>query len=195
MTNRTNTSRGFVHPSLILLALAGSACASGCASAGEAQGRVSVAKRVAAAPDPDVRAVREAEQTWARALLESDAARLATIIAPEFSFIGPEGEYEDATAYLEGYRSLPRLGIRVTGIDMEEVKTRVLGDMAIVTGRVVARVDVQGSAIVENVRFTRVYARRGDCWQMIAGQGTRIAPAPASTAQAQAEEAQPPMRQ
>jgi hypothetical protein len=31
--------------------------------------------------------------------------------------------------------------------------------------------------IVENVRFTRVYARHGERWRMIAGQGTRLAPA------------------
>ena len=144
-------------------------------------------KPAAAMPEPDVRAVRDAEQTWARALLEGDAAMLATIIAPEFAFIGPDGEYEEAAAYLEGYRNLPRLGIRVASIDVEEVKTRMLGDTAIVTGRVVARVQVQGGDIVENVRFTRVYARRGAGWQMIAGQGTRIAPAPPSTAQAQAQ--------
>ena len=193
MTNRTNRSRGLRHSSLILLAVAGGAC--GCASTGEAQGMPSVAKPGAAATERDLRAVREAEQTWARALLEGDAARLATIIAPEFSFIGPDGEYEEAATYLEGYRSLPRLGIRVASIDMEEVKTRVSGDTAIVTGRVVARVQVPGSEIVENVRFTRVYARRGDAWQMIAGQGTRIAPAPASTAQAQAEHVDPAPRQ
>jgi ketosteroid isomerase-like protein len=181
-TNRTNRSRGFLHRSLILVALAEAAC--GCVSTGEAQAKTSMAKPPVAS-EGDLRAVREAEQTWARSLLEGDAARLATIIAPEFSFIGPDGEYEDATAYLEGYRSLPRLGIRVTGIDMQEVKTRVSGDTAIVTGRVVARAQVQGSDIVENVRFTRVYARRGDAWQMIAGQGTRIAPPPASTAQAE----------
>jgi hypothetical protein len=54
---------------------------------------------------------------------------------------------------------------------------------------------VQGDQIVEHVRFTRVYARRGDDWQMIAGQGTRIAPALASTAQAQAEHVNPPPRE
>jgi len=165
-----------------LLALAGVVC--GCAS---------TAKPGAAAPERDLRAVREAEQTWARALLEGDAARLATIIAPEFSFIGPDGEYEEAAAYLEGYRSLPRLGVRVVSIDMDQVKTRVLRDTAVVTGRVVARVQVQGNDLVENVRFTRVYARRGDGWRMIAGQGTRLAPA--STAQAQAEHVHPEPRE
>lgn len=178
-----------------MISLALAAGASGCASAGQAQGKTSVTQRVAAAPERDLRAVRDAEQTWASALVAGDAARLATIIAPEFSFIGPDGEYEEAAAYLEGYRSLPRLGIKVASIDMEEVKTRVFADTAIVTGRVVARVQVQGSDIVETVRFTRVYARRGDGWQMIAGQGTRIAPPPASTAQAHAEQGGPVPRE
>jgi ketosteroid isomerase-like protein len=129
---------------------------------------------MAAKRQDDLRAVHDAEQLWARYLMESDPDRLATLIAPEFTFIGPDGEYEHARRYLEGYRKLPQLGVRVESVEMDQVETRLLGDTAIVTGRVVARVQVQGSPMQERVRFTRVYQRRGAGWQMVAGQGTRI---------------------
>ena len=94
------------------------------------------------------------------------------------SFIGPDGELEDRTKYLAGYRALPSMGVSVEKVELDEVKLRVLGDTGIVTGRALARVKTPGGPVVENVRFTRVYQRRGDGWRMVAGQGTRIAPPP-----------------
>ena len=49
------------------------------------------------------------------------------------------------------------------------------GDVGIVTGRVLAKVKMQAKAMTEDVRFTRVYRRSSSGWQMVAGQGTRIA--------------------
>ena len=51
------------------------------------------------------------------------------------------------------------MGVVVERIDMDEVEFRVLGEVGIVTGRVVARVKMQGAPMQENVRFTRVYRR------------------------------------
>ena len=181
----THKTLCFLYRNLILIAMV--AAASGCGATRDAQSTPTAARQRGAALARDLSALRDAEQTWASSLLKGDAVQLATIVAPEFSFIGPDGEYEEAAAYLDGYRALPRLGVRVASVDMDEVKTRVFGDTAIVTGRVVARVKVQGADVVENVRFTRVYGRHGQRWRMIAGQGTRIAPAGPSTAQAQAE--------
>ncbi|HKU37437.1 MAG TPA: nuclear transport factor 2 family protein, partial [Polyangiales bacterium] len=93
------------------------------------------------------------------------------------TFIGPDGELEEREAYLAGYRKLPSLGVKIDRIEMDQVKMRVLGDTAIVTGHVVAKLSVAGNPIVEDVRFTRVYARRGAQWKMVAGQGTRLTPA------------------
>ena len=131
----------------------------------------------------DIDDLKRAEKTWADSLQTGDARRLATIIDAQFTFIGPDGELEKRDAYLAGYEALPKMGVVVERIDMDEVEYRVLGDVGIVTGHVLARVKVQGNAIVENVRFTRVYRRASGggggasgAWQMVAGQGTRIAP-------------------
>jgi ketosteroid isomerase-like protein len=71
---------------------------------------------------------------------------------------------------------MSKMGVVVERIDMDEVELRVLGEVGIVTGRVLARVKMQGAPMQENVRFTRVYRRAAAGWQMVAGQGTRIAP-------------------
>jgi ketosteroid isomerase-like protein len=131
----------------------------------------------AGASDADARALAAAEQTWVRALTGAHPALLDGLVDAEFTFIGPDGELEERDAYLTGYRQLFESGVKVLGIDVSDVKTRVLGDTGIVTGRVLAKVEVGGQPIEENVRFTRVYQRRGSSFRMVAGQGTRIAPA------------------
>ena len=124
--------------------------------------------------DRDVETLKQAEQIWSKSLTSGDPKLLATIIDPEFSFIGPDGEYEEKGAYLAGYEQLPKLGVRVESIDIDDSKFRVLGDVAIVTGHVLAKLKMQNNPITENVRFTRVYRRSQKGWQMVAGQGTRI---------------------
>ena len=72
---------------------------------------------------------------------------------------------------------MPQLGVKVESIDMHEVEVRFFGDMAVVTGRVIAKVKMQDTPITENVRFTRVYQRAAAGWMMVSGQGTRLAAA------------------
>lgn len=124
----------------------------------------------------DLERLTQAERTWQRALETGDAKLLESFVDDACTFIGPDGEFEEREAYLAGYRQLPSLGVQVKKVDMDQVKMRVLGDTAVVTGHVVAKLSVQGQPIVEDVRFTRVYARRGTQWKMVAGQGTRISP-------------------
>jgi ketosteroid isomerase-like protein len=136
----------------------------------------SLASAKPATSNKDVDQLKRAEGTWADSLRTGDARRLATIIDAQFTFIGPEGELEKRDAYLAGYEAMPKMGVVVERIDMDEVEYRVLGDVGIVTGRVLARVKMQGNLLQEHVRFTRVYRRSPEGWQMVAGQGTRIAP-------------------
>lgn len=126
----------------------------------------------------DLEQLAQAERSWQRALETGDVRLLERFVDDACTFIGPDGQLEEREAYLAGYRELPKLGVRVNKISMDQVKMRVLGDTAIVTGHVVAQLSVQGQPMVEDVRFTRVYARRGERWRMVAGQGTRIAPPP-----------------
>jgi ketosteroid isomerase-like protein len=126
----------------------------------------------------DIEALKQAEQIWVTSLKTADAKLLATLIDDRFSFIGPDAQVEDRKAYLAGYQGMKEAGIEVEGIDLSELEFRVLDEVGIVTGRVAARVTMQGTPIVENVRFTRVYRRTADGWRMMAGQGTRIPEAP-----------------
>jgi ketosteroid isomerase-like protein len=177
MFNHSRIENATNHPARILaaaLALCALPLAGACTAANAGPTTTGAA---AAGGGKDVEALRRAEQNWADSLKTGDARRLATIIDAQLTFIGPDGELEKRDAYLAGYEAMPKMGVVVERIDMDEIEIRVLGDVGIVTGHVVARVKMQGNAMVENVRFTRVYRRApGGGWQMVAGQGTRITP-------------------
>jgi len=170
----------------LALALCAAAVTSASSAPAEAPSASAPAARTAqplasappAASTPALRQLWDAEQTWVRALTSNTPELLEQLVDSEFSFIGPDGEYEDRDAYLAGYRALASQGIRVLGVDLYDVKMRDLGQTGLVTGRVIARVKMGEQTIVENVRFTRVYARHGERWRMVAGQGTRLAAAP-----------------
>jgi hypothetical protein len=102
---------------------------------------------------------------------------LGRLIDDQFTFISPDGAYEDRKSYLAGYRELAEGRIQVQRIELDNVKLRLLGDTGIVTGHVLAHAKMGDTLIAESVLFTRVYQRRGERWRMVAGQGTRLAPA------------------
>lgn len=164
-------------PALIAAAVLASGAFAGAGAAAQAP-TPATSRATESSSTRDVRQLWDAEHTWVRALETADAALLGRLVDEEFSFIGPDGEVEDRETYLAGYRQLAERHIQVQKIDLHDVKFRLLGETAVVTGRVRAKVKMGDTPIVEDVRFTRVYQRRGERWRMVAGQGTRIATPP-----------------
>lgn len=154
-------------------------CATGCQKAAATEPPDTETARPAANLDRDIAGLRQAEQVWVKSLTTADARLLGTLIDEPFTFIGPDAQVEKRQAYLAGYEGMTQAGIEVESIDLADLEFRVLSEVGIVTGRVTARVKMQGTPIVENVRFTRVYRRTADGWRMVTGQGTRIPEAPA----------------
>jgi ketosteroid isomerase-like protein len=64
--------------------------------------------------------------------------------------------------------------MKYTVMDASEVKVRVYGDTAVVTGRYVAKYQDQKRETIDAGRFGRVFRRDGARWQYIHGQSTHI---------------------
>jgi ketosteroid isomerase-like protein len=97
---------------------------------------------------------------WLAAEERHDRATLQKIIADDFQAIGPRGNSlsKDDVLPVEGATSG---GLSIT---TSEMKARVFGDTAVVTAH-----GVQKSGEKREVRFTVVFAKRDDRWQMVAG--------------------------
>ena len=65
---------------------------------------------------------------------------------------------------------------RIESGAIDDIKVRLLGDTAIVTGHTTAVGIYKGSKVTANLRFTDVFIKREGRWQAVASQGTMITP-------------------
>jgi hypothetical protein len=97
---------------------------------------------------------------WLDAEERHDRATLQRIIADDFQGTAPMGN----TVFKEDV--IPQEGTQARGLSVnaQELKARVFGDAAVVTGR-----GVQKSGEKRELRFTIIFAERKESWQMVAG--------------------------
>lgn len=104
--------------------------------------------------------VLQLTRDWLAAEERHDRATLQRIIADDFQGIAPMGQ----TVFKE--EILPVEGAQSGGLSIStsELKARVFGDTAVVTAR-----GVQKSGEKRELRFTVIFVKRDNRWQMVAG--------------------------
>ena len=105
-------------------------------------------------------AILSLTRDWLAAEERHDRATLLRIIADDFQGTGPMG----TTVFKKDV--IPIEGSEAGGlaIQVDDLKARMFGDTSVVTGRGVSKEGEKGQ-----LRFTVVFAKRGDSWQMVAG--------------------------
>ena len=103
---------------------------------------------------------------WLDAEERNDRATLQRIIADDFQGTAARGNtvFKDDVIPNAGSDG----GLAISASDM---KARVFGDTAVVTAR-----GVQKSGEKRELRFTVIFAKRGDRWQMVAGHLSAVPP-------------------
>jgi ketosteroid isomerase-like protein len=104
--------------------------------------------------------VLQLTRDWLAAEEHHDRAAMQRIIADDFQGTAPMGNtiFKEDVLPVEGAQSG---GLSITTSDL---KARVFGDAAVVTAH-----GVQKSGEKRELRFTVVFAKRDDRWQMVAG--------------------------
>ena len=116
--------------------------------------------------------LKQLEQEWAQAGVKGDTSVLERIEANDFVFTDPAGVVGDKAKDISDLKTGQ---FKAAAIDLDDVKVRVFGKVAIVTGRTTIRDGkYQGQDISGQYRFTDVWMNRGNQWQVIASQGTQI---------------------
>lgn len=126
--------------------------------------------QTAAAPQ-SVQMIRALEERRFAAMMRRDTEALAGILADDLTYTHSSGQLETKGQFLESIRSG---AIQYTAILPEGLDVRLYGDTAVVTGKGTFKVRMQGEDRSLPLRFTDVYVRRGDGWQMVAWQSTRL---------------------
>ena len=131
--------------------------------------------RAAAAQLDAQHELAQIEQRLARAWLDGDRATISAILDPEWRVIDIAGRSRTKTDVLdEMFASSAR---PIAAMTVDDVVVRMFGEAGIVTGRTTARGN-NGESVV--LRFTDVFLKRGDRWQIVASQGTPVTGAAAA---------------
>ena len=117
--------------------------------------------------------IKSIEEERNRAILSGDAATLDRMTADDYTFITLRGELRTKAEIVKGFQSG---AFKYESRTISELKVRVYGDTAIVTGRSTQKGEENGKDYSGDYRFTRVYIRDKGRWMTVALQTTPIRP-------------------
>lgn len=109
------------------------------------------------------------EQRLANAWVRADKATIDGLLADDWTVIDISGQRRTKE---QVFRDMfgPE-GPQIASMQVDELDVRLLGDVAVVTGRTVATARAGVTVIL---RFTDVVVRRQGRWQFVSSQGTRV---------------------
>ena len=117
--------------------------------------------------------IRSLEHERNVAIVNGDAAALDRMTSDDYTFITLRGELRTKAEIVKGFRSG---SFKYESQTISDLKVRVYGDTAIVTGRSSQRGKENGKDYSGDYRFTRVYVKQKGQWVTVALQTTLIQP-------------------
>jgi ketosteroid isomerase-like protein len=110
------------------------------------------------------------ERRW-EAVLAADVATLTELYSPHIAYTHTNGTVDTREGYLAPIAS----GLaRYTSVFRDDLQVRDLGDVVVITGRLVMEVQARDELFKKAMRFTAVWARQNGRWQLIAWHANSI---------------------
>jgi len=116
-------------------------------------------------------AVRQAERDRREAMLRGDVQALGGLLAEDYVGTGARGRVRTKAEVLAQYRSG---AVKYESINEDDVKIRIYGSAAVVTGRTRSKGKEEGKSFGGEHRFTRVWVARQGRWQLVDWHSSRI---------------------
>ena len=111
------------------------------------------------------------EMEWRQAQVDNNIEVISNLLADDYVGITANGTVETKSQTIAQRKAGT---IRITSLDLDDLKVRLYGDTAVVT----SRADLQGvngqSDISGKYRYTRVYNRRLGQWKIVSFEASRI---------------------
>jgi uncharacterized protein (TIGR02246 family) len=117
--------------------------------------------------------IKSLEEERNRAIVRGDASVLERMTADDYTFITLRGELRTKSDIVKGFQSG---SFRYQSRQISDLKIRVYGNSAIVTGRSTQRGSENGKDYSGDYRFTRVYVKQDGRWLTVALQATLVQP-------------------
>jgi ketosteroid isomerase-like protein len=120
---------------------------------------------------PVEREIESLEEARNQAVLHRDVTALDRMTSDDYTFITLKGELRTKADILKGFASG---SFHYESRQISDLKVRVYGDTAVVTGRSVQKGMENGKDYSGDYRFTRVYVKERGRWVTVALQTTLI---------------------
>jgi ketosteroid isomerase-like protein len=114
----------------------------------------------------DLDALTALNSDYIHSVQNSDVQRFDEILAEDFLCSNPDGSLVDKNQFL-AQTALP---VTISGLSVEDVQVRILGDVAIIHART-SYITANGEQ--RNGRYTDVWARRDGRWLAVSAHVTR----------------------
>ena len=119
-----------------------------------------------AATQTDIDALTALNREYIHSVQHGDVRRFDEILAEDFLCSNPDGSLEDKNQFL-AQTARP---VTITGLEAQDVKVRLLGDVAIIHART-SYTTAEGAQ--RYGRYTDVWARRNGKWLAVSAHVTR----------------------
>ena len=123
-------------------------------------------------------AVKRLEERFTVALLKRDDAEFDQLLADDLIHIGFEGQIANKTEYMAFFK---QGSWKYTKYEPSNVAVKLIGSVAVVTGRVQRTIFVNNKETIGAFAFTHVWSQAGDRWRLASSHVTSV-PNPSSAA-------------
>jgi ketosteroid isomerase-like protein len=117
--------------------------------------------------------IKKMERDRAVAVVKADVATLSGLTSDDYILINANGQLSDKATTMNNIKTGV---IKLTANEVSDLKVRVYGDTAVVTGKSSAKGTIGGRELKGPVMFTRVYVKQNGKWLSVAFQQTPIVP-------------------
>jgi ketosteroid isomerase-like protein len=112
------------------------------------------------------------EKEWADAWLKSDVAFFDRIMADDYTWTSPWG---DVSTKADNFALVKSGEDVITSWVLADMKVRVYGDAAVVSGRDTIKETYKGKDVSSQNRWTHTWVKRAERWQCVAAHSSEIA--------------------
>ncbi len=112
------------------------------------------------------------EQELVDALIKGDVSANERYLADAYIFTAPDGT---VMSKAQGMADLKSGDLKFESSKLDDMKVQLYGNTALVTYRSTDKGQYKGNDLSGQYRWTDVFVKQGGRWQIVAGQGTRLA--------------------
>jgi uncharacterized membrane protein YvbJ len=123
------------------------------------------------AQSADEAAVGRAMDALSKAITTVDKAQLENLAWPELTYGHSAGRIENKAQYVDAIVSKKSI---VTKVDLSNVTTSIVGDIALVRGKMFLMVESTGKPVPTDLAFLMVWQKRAGEWKLLARQAYKV---------------------